>query len=256
MSEFSNEPIPELKNPQGVFKTDDLSLKIEGEIVPIVDVHLGQNQSVYFEHHILLWKQPNVRLGVKSLKGAARRFFAGLEIFITQAHGPGNIAFSREAPGQIVVLKLERGQTVDVREHQFLLATSNIDYNFFFQRGLVNILFSRSGGLFIDRFEGKKEGGLLLIHGYGNVFEKYLAPGEVLDVEPGAWLWKDSSVRMETVTALQSSGGVLGAIGVMLGGISFTLNRFIGPGRLGLQSMTYHPPTEEGATQVGGSSNI
>ncbi len=153
-------------------------------------------------------------------------------------------------------MKLERGQTVDVREHQFLLATSNIEYNFFFQRGLVNVFFSRSGGLFIDRFEGKKEGGLLLIHGYGNVFEKYLASGEVLDVEPGAWLWKDSSVRMETVTALQSSGGILGAIGVMLGGISFTLNRFIGPGRLGLQSMTYHPPSEEGATQVGGSNNL
>jgi uncharacterized protein (AIM24 family) len=121
---------------------------------------------------------------------------------------------------------------------------------------LANIFFSRSGGLFIDRFIGKHSGGLLLIHGYGNVFEKYLEVGEVLDVEPGAWLWKDSSVKMETVTALQSSGGLLGAIGVMLGGISFTLNRFIGPGRLGLQSMTYHPPATEGATQVGGSSNL
>lgn len=116
----------------------------------------------------------------------------------------------------------------------FLLATSNIEYSFFFQRGLANLFFSRSGGFFIDRFIGQQLRGLLLIHGYGNVFEKYLAPGEVLDVEPGAWLWKDSSVKMETVTVLQSSGGIFGAIGVMLGGISFTLNRFIGPGRLGL----------------------
>ena len=61
---------------------------------------------------------------------------------------------------------------------------------------------------------------------------------------------------METVTALQSSGGIFGAIGVILGGISFTLNRFIGPGRLGLQSMTYHPPAPEGTAQVGGSSNL
>jgi len=256
MPGFSGEPIPELRNPQGIIRSGDLSLKIEGEVVPIVDVELGQQQSIYFEHHILLWKHPNVRLGMKGLKGAVKRYFAGLQIFISEAHGPGNIAFSREAPGQIVALQLERGQTVDVREHQFLLATSNVEYSFFFQRGLVNLFFSRSGGLFIDRFEGKREGGLLLIHGYGNVFEKYLAPGEMLDVEPGAWLWKDSSVRMETVTALQSSGGILGAIGVMLGGISLTLNRFIGPGRLGLQSMTYHPPAPEGATQVGGSSNL
>ncbi|WP_442948392.1 hypothetical protein [Nostoc sp.] len=37
------------------------------------------------------------------------------------------------------MLQLERGQTVDVREHQFLLATSNIEYSFFFQRGLANL---------------------------------------------------------------------------------------------------------------------
>jgi uncharacterized protein (AIM24 family) len=76
------------------------------------------------------------------------------------------------------LLQLERGQTLDVREHQFLLATSNIEYSFFFQRGLANLFFSRSGGLFIDRFIGQQQGGLLLIHGYGNVFEKYLAPGK------------------------------------------------------------------------------
>lgn len=256
MSGFEQEPVPELDNPQDIIRSGDLSLRIEGEIVPVVDVELGKQQSVYFEHHILLWKQPQVRLGIKGLKGAAKRYFAGLEIFISEAHGPGNIAFSREAPGQIVALKLERGQTIDVREHQFLLASSNISYEFFFQRGLANIFFSRSGGLFIDRFRCQQNDGLLLIHGYGNVFEKTLAPGEVLDVEPGAWLWKDSSVKMDTVTALQSSGGILGTIGVMLGGISFTLNRFTGPGRLGLQSMTYHAPTPEGATQVGGSSNL
>jgi uncharacterized protein (AIM24 family) len=256
MPGFSQEPVPELRNPQELIRSGDLTLRIEGEVVPVVDVELGKQQSIYFEHHILLWKHPQVRLGVKGLKGAVKRYFAGLQIFISEAHGPGNIAFSREAPGQIVALKLERGQSVDVREHQFLLATNTVEYTFFFQRGLANLFFSRSGGLFIDRFQGKQEGGLLLIHGYGNVFEKYLAAGEVLDVEPGAWLWKDSSVRMDTVTALQSSGGVLGAIGVMLGGISFTLNRFTGPGRLGLQSMTYHPPAPEGAAQVGGSSNL
>ena len=61
---------------------------------------------------------------------------------------------------------------------------------------------------------------------------------------------------METVTALQSNGGIFGVIGVMLGGISFTLNRFISPGRLGLQSMTYHPPALEGVTLIGGSANL
>ena len=51
-------------------------------------------------------------------------------------------------------------------------------------------------------------------------------------------------------------GGTVGAIGGMVAGSSFILNRFTGPGRLGIQSMTYHPPQPEGAQQAGGQSNI
>ncbi|HTD35443.1 MAG TPA: hypothetical protein VK665_17375, partial [Candidatus Elarobacter sp.] len=70
--------------------------------------------------------------------------------------------------------------------------------------------------------------------------------------------WKDASVRMDTVTVLQSGGGggFMGALGALVGGASLMMNRFTGPGRLGLQSMTYHEPQYEGATQAGGTSNI
>lgn len=251
------EPQPEIDNPKQPITLGDLTIRIEGELVPVVDVELGRQQGIYFEHHILLWKQPNVTLGFMSVQNAARRFFAGLQIFISTAQGPGNVAFSREAPGQIVALRLQPGQAVDVREHQFLLATANVDYNFYWQQGLANVLFARTG-LFIDRFTGTGSEGLVLLHGYGNVFEKTLAAGETLDVEPGGWLWKDANVRMETVSVLQSGGGggLMGAIGAFVGGAALTLNRFYGPGRVGIQSMTYHEPQFEGASQAGGSSNI
>ncbi len=251
------EPVPEAGNPKEVMRVGDMTIKVEGELVPVVDVELGTQQSVYFEHHILLWKHPSVTLGFMNLKGAAQRFFAGLQIFISTAAGPGNIAFSREAPGQIVALRLAPGQSVDVREHQFLLASSNVGYGFFWQQGITNVLFSRTG-LFIDRFTGQQGEGILLLHGYGNVFEKTLAAGEALDVEPGAWLWKDSNVRMETASVLQSggAGGLMGALGAFMGGAALTLNRFYGPGRVGLQSMTYHAPAAEGAQQAGGTPNV
>jgi uncharacterized protein (AIM24 family) len=132
-----------------------------------------------------------------------------------------------------------------------------VQYDFFWQQGLANVFFSRTG-LFIDRFGAQGGEGVVLLHGYGNVFEKQLGPNEALDVEPGAWLWKDASVRMDTVTVLQSGGGggLMGALGALVGGASLTINRFYGPGRLGLQSMTYHEPMYEGATQQGGQSNI
>ena len=252
-----SEPQPEIDNPKTPMTLGDMTVRVEGELVPVVDVELGRQQTVYFEHHILLWKQPNVTLGFMSIQNAARRFFAGLQIFISTAQGPGNIAFSREAPGQIVALRLQPGQSVDVREHQFLLATSSVDYNFYWQQGLANVLFSRTG-LFIDRFTAGPSEGLVLIHGYGNVFEKTLAAGEMLDVEPGGWLWKDANVRMDTVSVLKSGGGggLMGALGAFVGGAALTLNRFYGPGRVGIQSMTYHEPQAEGAQQAGGSSNI
>jgi uncharacterized protein (AIM24 family) len=251
------EPVPETDNPKEPITLGDMTIKVEGELVPVVDVELGTQQTVYFEHHILLWKQPNVTLGFMGIKNAGKRIFAGLQIFISTAKGPGNIAFSREAPGQIVAQRLTPGQSIDVREHQFLLATSNVNYDFYFQAGLANVLFARTG-LFVDRFTAQQGDGLVLLHGYGNVFEKTLAPGEQLDVEPGAWLWKDSNVRMDTVSVLQSQGGggLLGALGALVGGVALALNRFTGPGRVGLQSMTYHEPMREGAQQAGGTSNI
>ena len=191
--------MPESANPKEPISVGDMTVRIEGELVPVVDIELGPRMTVYFEHHILLWKQPQVRLGFMGLQNAGKRFFAGLQIFISTAQGPGNIAMSREAPGQIVALKLRPGQIVDVREHQFLMATNTVAYDFYWQQGLANVFFSRSG-LFIDRFTASNDEGLLLLHGYGNVFEKQLAPGEQIDVEPGAWLWKDASVRMDTVS--------------------------------------------------------
>ncbi len=251
-----NEPRPELRNPKEPIIIGDMRIMVEGEVVPVVSVELGTQQTIYFEHHILLWKHPGVTIGFMSLKGAAKRFFAGLQIFISTAQGPGNIAFSREAPGQVVVLRLQPGQTVEVREHQFLCASSNVQYGFTFVQGAANILFSRTG-LFVDQFTGMQGEGVVLLHAYGNHFEKYLAPGETLDVEPGGWLWKDASVQMTTTSIASSTrGGLLGALGNLVAGASVTLNRFTGPGRIGIQSMTYHPPTIEGATREGGQSNF
>ncbi len=250
-------PRAELHNPKGPLQVGDMTITIDGQLVPVADVMLGGQIPIYFEHHILLWKHPGVQIGFKSLRGMAKRFFAGIQIFLTEAHGPGNISFSRDAPGQIVALRLQPGQMVEVREHQFLFATGNVDYGFTFVQGAANILFSRTG-LFIDQFTCQGGEGMVVLHGYGNVFEKMLAPGETLDVEPGAWLWKDPSVQMTvtTVAGSQRGGGILGAIGGMMAGASIILNRFTGPGRLGIQSMTYHPPQNEGAQQAGGTSNI
>lgn len=205
--------------------------RIEGELVPVLTVTVGQ-MPIYFEHYVLLWKNPMVTIGLKPLKGLGRRILAGMPILMTQAMGPGDIAFSRDDAGHIFPIHLQPGQEIDVREHQFLAATDNVEYTFQRVKGISNVLFG-GNGFFIDRFIGTSGDGVVWIHGYGNVFELLLGPGEAIDVEPGGWVYKDPSVQMQTTVQPLATGFLASAS-------SFTFNRFIGPGRLGIQSMYVH----------------
>jgi uncharacterized protein (AIM24 family) len=148
---------------------------------------------------------------------------------MTEATGPGHIAFSRDGCGHIFPIHLDHGQELDVREHQFLAATNNLEYGFERVKGLSNIVLG-SNQFFIDKFIASNGPAIVWLHGYGNVFEKVLEPGEQIDVEPGAWLYKDPSVKMTSTMQRLSTG--------MLASSTFMCNRFTGPGRLGIQSMS------------------
>jgi uncharacterized protein (AIM24 family) len=205
---------------------------VRGQLVPELQIEVG-TANVMFEHHMLLWKQTSVEVELKKLSGAVKRKIAGLDFFLTKTNGAGRIAFSHDSPGQCVPLHLSHGEGVDVREHQFLAATDNLDYSFERVQGVRNMLFGGSG-LFIDKFRATDGDALVWLHGHGNVFEVQLGSGEQLDVEAGAWLYKDPSVQFEAVT-MGLKAGVFG------GGGKLTWNRFTGPGRLALQTMFIAP---------------
>jgi len=204
---------------------------LDGGLVPALTIELSGNSSVYFEHHTLLWKSTSITVGLKKLGGVFNRMLSGMPIFMTEARGTGSVAFSRDGVGQIFPLHLKRGQEIDIREHQFLAATDSLNYSFQMVRGIANILFGGTG-FFIDKFVANNDG-IVWLYGYGNVFEINLAAGEQIDVEPSAWLYKDPSVQLDTNLTNLSTG--------IFGGNSFTLNRFTGPGRLGIQSMSLLP---------------
>jgi uncharacterized protein (AIM24 family) len=52
----------------------------------------------------------------------------------------------------------------------------------------------------MDRFEASGNPGVIVVHGFGNVFERTLAEGESIHVEPGGFLYKDASVSIDTVS--------------------------------------------------------
>ena len=225
-------PVPKLLPTTAQDETfGGVTYHIEGELVPALQVELT-NTGIYFEHHILLWKDPRVEIVLHPIKGAFKRMLAGMPFLVTGTQGSGRIAFSRDGAGHVFGLHLQRGMAVDVREHQWLAATNNVEYSFSRVRGVANILLGGTG-FFIDTFSAPERDGILWLHGYGNVFEVTLAPGEQIDIEPGGWIYKDRTVQMQTMLQKLSTG-----IFASAGQICW--NRFTGPGKIALQSMYYH----------------
>lgn len=217
------------------FRFGNSRCQVEGEIVPVAEISLGERDVVFFEHHVLLWKDPDVEMGVMPLQGGVKRALAGMPFIVSMASGTGRIAFSRDAAGELVVMPLHPGMELDAREHAFLLASQSIEYSYTRVQGLRNILFGGQG-MFMDRFVTRGAPGLLILHGYGNVFERRLANGESIVLEPGAFLYKDASVSMSVETQKLTTG--------LFGGVGLNLVRMTGPGRLGIQSMYHHHQTE------------
>ena len=210
----------------------------EGTLVPQLLLELDGTGGIFFEHHTLLWKDPAVNIGLKKLPGGVKRKIAGLDFFLTMTSSRGRIAFSMDSPGRIIGHHLRAGETLLVREHQFVAATDNLDYSFERVQGVRNMLVGGSG-LFVDRFATKDSHSTVWLHAGGDLLEITLDPGEQLDVEAGSWLYRDATVKMEAVT-MGLKTGLFG------GGGKLTWNRFTGPGRLGIQTLFIDPSAMTG----------
>jgi uncharacterized protein (AIM24 family) len=217
------------------------SCQIEGKYVPVADFNLAAGDGVYFAHHLLLWKDPQVQVEKMPLAGAWKRMFAGLPLVMTQATGPGRIAFSKDAPGEVIALPLDAGQSVDVREHVFLVATGSVAYDWF-QSGIW--FTTQNGkdtethypvGMFVDRFTAANAPGVVFLHGNGNVFVRNLQPDQHIAIKPTSLLYKDPMVSMHL--HLEYPGGMYGTFQPW----GRWANRYVwlrlrGPGRVAVQS--------------------
>jgi uncharacterized protein (AIM24 family) len=221
--------------------------QIEGNFVPVADFKLAPGDGIYFTHHLLLWKDDRAQISVMSLKKGWKRLFAGMPLVMTQAMGPGRIAFSKDKPGELIAIPLNKGQSMDVREHVFMIATHSVAYDWF-NPGI----WYRTGddkesethyplGMFMDRFAAGPQEGLLLLHGAGNVFERDLQHGQNILIKPTSLLFKETTVSMnlhfEYPFGTWNVGRGWGNRHVWL--------RLTGPGRIGVQS-NFEPLEDRG----------
>jgi uncharacterized protein (AIM24 family) len=176
--------------------------QISGTYVPVAEMKLDQEDSVYFSHHVLLHCDTSVRLEMTKLGGGWNRMLAGMPLRMMTASGPGFIAISADHPGETLAVPLPANHAIDVVEHRFLTATSNVA----FQWENSGIWYTTQNGddqewhyplgQTMDRFTAHGGPGLLLLHAPGNTFIRDLQPGERILVQPGGLIYKDRSVRM------------------------------------------------------------
>jgi uncharacterized protein (AIM24 family) len=175
------------------------TIQVDGDMVPVAELALDAADSVFFEHHAMLWKDETVPMSVMDTPGGAKRLLGDMPFVLSVAHGPGHIALSRDAAGELVVLPIDGTATVELRGHALLVASGTMSYSFSKVPGIKTALLSGTG-LYMDRFEATGEPGVIVVHGFGNVFERTLAEGESIHVEPGGFLYKDASVSIDMVS--------------------------------------------------------
>ena len=211
--------------------------QISGTMVPVADLELAGDDWVYFSHHVLLWKD-SITIEAQSLKGVFKRLLAGMPLVMTQTKGPGRIAFTRDAPGEMIALPLHPGQSIDVKEHLFLLASSTVQFDWFD----TGVWFDHKDdddtetfypiGPLMDRFSAVGAPGLLLLHAHGHVQTRTLEAGHTILVKPTAFLFKDHSVDMELHFEHPANTRWSNHRSVWL--------KLRGPGRVAIQSVAGH----------------
>jgi len=216
----------------------DSHCQILGTYAPIADMKLARNEAVYFVHHTLLWKEPEVELSGLTIDSVGRQRRNG-EISLLIASGPGRIAFSRDEPGELIAIPIDPGQVVDVRAGVFMVATRNVSHDWFIPQIWYSTSTISEGTelhfplVYIDRFQAYNTPGLVLGHGLGNVYVRDLSAGETILIRPTSLVFNDPSVEMQLhIERPASNGRSFGRWQAR-----YIWLRLTGPGRVAIQSV-------------------
>jgi uncharacterized protein (TIGR00266 family) len=213
-----------------------MQARIQGTTMPVLEIDLQPNESVFSESGELSWMTGSIQMathtqmgGGGGLFGVLKRVAGGGSIFMTEYRAwqyPGTVSFATKVPGHIVPVELGQGPEYLVHRHGFLCATPQVSISVGFQQSLGAGIFGGDGFL-LQRIGGVGTAWLELS---GELFQKTLAPGEVLRVHPGH------------VGAFQTTVGfqitmVPGIKNMIFGGDGLFLAELVGPGNVWLQTL-------------------
>ena len=213
-----------------------MQTRIQGTTMPVLDVQLDPNESVFSESGELSWMTASIQMtthtqmgGGGGLFGVLKRVAGGGSLFMTEYRAyqvPGEVSFATKVPGHIVPVPVGPGQEYMFHRHGFLCATPQVTIGVGFQQSLGAGVFGGNGFL-LQKVAGQGTAWLELS---GELILKNLAPGEVLRVHPGHVGAFQASVRFQIATVPGIKNMIFGGDGIFLAVLQ-------GPGTVWLQTL-------------------
>ena len=134
-----------------------MQTRIQGTTMPVLDVQLDPNESVFSESGELSWMTASIQLtthtqmgGGGGLFGIIKRVAGGGSLFMTEYRAmqyPGEVSFATKVPGHILPVQLGQGKEYLVHRHGFVCATPQVTIGVGFQQSLGAGIFGGNGFL-------------------------------------------------------------------------------------------------------------
>lgn len=225
--------------------SDVLDYELIGDDLQAVVVTLDPGETAIAEAGAMMFMEqgiemnttldPNQQRGgmLGKLFAGAKRALSGDSFFVTTfanaASARRRVAFSSPFPGKIKTVNLpEWGGVVIAQKDSFLCAPRGTQVDIAFTRR-IGAGFFGGEGFILQRISGD---GVAVLHASGALWEKTLAPGEVLRVDTGCIVAMESRVDYD----IQMVPGIKTAL---FGGEGLFFATLTGPGRVMLQTMPF-----------------
>jgi uncharacterized protein (TIGR00266 family) len=243
---------------------DVVDYKIEGSEMQFVEIELDPMEAAVAEAGVLMYMEDGIRMEtifgdgsrqqsgfIDSLMSAGKRLLTGATLFMTvfqnQGAGKRRVAFAAPFPGKIVPIRLaDLGGELIAQKDSFLCAAKGVSIGIAFQRRL-GVGFFGGEGFIMQRLQGD---GLAFVHAGGTLYERDLAPGELLRVDTGCVVAFTPTIDFD----IEYVGNIKSAI---FGGEGVFFATLRGPGRIWLQSLPFSRLADRiiaAAPRAGGTS--
>lgn len=210
-----------------------MNYKIIGDILPVVEIELNQDESVICESGAMAWMSPNVEMKTTTNGGIGKMFgrmFSGdtlMQNKYTALNSRGVISFASCFPGNIKAFEISAGNEMILQKSAFLASETGVELSAYLSKKASSGFFGGEGFI-LQKVTGN---GLVFVEIDGCLVEKELAADEEILISTGHLAAMSATCKAE----VRSVGGVKNMV---LGGEGIFNSVVKGPGKVYLQTLT------------------